>query len=271
MTFCMVSGGGRHSTPAMRVGGLTLAIAMLASAGCATGGDAWPDTVDRNTSSPVGTDASSTFASGHEGAGMTGGTSPAASASVVPGLTIIKPNEPAAADLMDGRSLGSADAPVKLDVWEDFQCPGCGVLAREMEPRLVNQYVRQGKLRITFHDFAFLGEESFTAATAARCAGEQGKFWSYKEYLFANQSGENKGTYNRTLFDGIARELGLNLDTFGACLSDGKARQEVVAETAQGDAVPVKQTPTVVVNGTIIDSLSYSAITSAIDAAISSN
>jgi protein-disulfide isomerase len=185
------------------------------------------------------------------------------------GKAITKPAEPAPAELQDGRSIGRADAPVTLDIWADFQCPGCGVLSRDMEPRLVNQYASTGKVRLTYHDMAFLGEESIVAATAARCAGGQGKFWPYMQYLFANQGGENKGVYNRTLFDGIARDLGLNLDTFGACLADGKARQAVVDETAQGDKLSITSTPTVFVNGTKVDGLSYSVITTAIEAVLS--
>jgi len=179
-----------------------------------------------------------------------------------------KPAELAPIELTDGRSIGPANAPAQLDLWEDFQCPGCGSFTETVEPRLINQYVRQGLLRITYRDFAFLGQESFDAAAAARCAGAQGKFWQYMQYVFANQRGENQGQFSRALLDAIARELGLDMNAFGACIADGKAEQEVRAETAEGAAVPITSTPSLVVNGQKVGSLAFDVITKAIDDAI---
>jgi protein-disulfide isomerase len=179
-----------------------------------------------------------------------------------------KPPELAPLALLDGRSIGPADAPVQMELWEDLQCSGCMAFTQSVEPRLVNQYVVPGKLRITFHDFAFIGQESLDAATAARCAGEQGKFWYYQQYVYENWNGENQGTYTRAFLDAIARELGLDMTAFDACLADGKELQAVRAETAQGEAVPVTATPTIIVNGQKVGSLSFSDIAKAIDEAL---
>ena len=91
-------------------------------------------------------------------------------------LTLLPPSDPAPVQLADGRALGRADAPARLDAWEDYQCPGCGIYSRATEPRLIHDYVAGGRLRIVFHDFAFLGQESLDAAAAARAAGNQGAF-----------------------------------------------------------------------------------------------
>ncbi|MGZ4158725.1 MAG: DsbA family protein, partial [Bacteroidia bacterium] len=82
-------------------------------------------------------------------------------------------------------------------MWEDFQCPACGNFTRQIEPTIVDRYVVPGSVRLTFHDDAFIGQESLDAASAARCAGDQGKFWPYHDWLFANQNGENEGQFSR--------------------------------------------------------------------------
>ena len=51
-------------------------------------------------------------------------------------------------------------------------------------------YGADGRVRLEYRDFAFIGEESFDAAVCARCAEGQGRRWQYADYLFVNQSGE---------------------------------------------------------------------------------
>src|ERR1700694_1904802 len=66
-----------------------------------------------------------------------------------------------------GHVRGVASAPVTIEEWADFQCPACGQYARTTEPQLLSTYVARGQVRLVFHDFAFLGQESIWAAEAA--------------------------------------------------------------------------------------------------------
>jgi protein-disulfide isomerase len=183
------------------------------------------------------------------------------------GLTLIPPGDPTPASIVDGRSLGPATAPVTLDAYEDFQCPSCGLYSRGMEPRLITDYVLGGRLRIVFHDFAFIGQESQDAAAAARAAGLQGAFWPYHDWLFANQNGENKGGFRREVLVEIARRVGLDVARFERDLDDPATATAVRAETATGDSVPVNGTPTLVVNGKVVQALDWATIAAAVDAA----
>ena len=186
---------------------------------------------------------------------------------------LIDPAEPAPSALASGMGLGQANAPVTVDVYADFQCPNCRAYAEQVEPRVINQYVRPGIARIVFHDMAFLGtgspqqDESVQAAVAARCAEAQGRFWSYQEYLFANQGTENGGAFNRTLFDSIADRVGLDRGTFDACLADPAQTNAVMSDTSKALEAGINATPTVLVNGTALSSWGLSAISQAIDAA----
>jgi protein-disulfide isomerase len=189
---------------------------------------------------------------------------------------LVDPAEPAPAALATARTLGQADAKVTIDLYADYQCPNCAAYAAQVEPRLVNQYVRAGSARMVFHDMAFLGSgsdpsknESIQAAVAARCAEDQGKFWAYQEYLFANQGPvENGGTFKRSLFDSIADRLGLNRTAFDTCLVDPAKTAAVQADTEASIKSGIKGTPTLVVNGTMLTSWGLDAASAAIDAAL---
>ncbi|MFI5254522.1 MAG: DsbA family protein [Candidatus Limnocylindrales bacterium] len=184
-------------------------------------------------------------------------------------LTLVPPSDLTPTALTDGRAVGAATAPVTLDAWEDFQCPSCGIFTRGMEPRLITDYVNEGKLRIVFHDFAFIGPESGAAATAARAAGNQGAFWPYHDWLFANQNGENKSGFRREVLVAIAQRIGLDVARFEKDLDDPATAAAVVAETNSASSVPVSGTPTLVVNGKLIgENLSWDAIAAAINAVL---
>jgi protein-disulfide isomerase len=192
-----------------------------------------------------------------------------------PVTALVTPAEPAPSALGSGRTLGKADAKVTLDEYVDFQCPNCAAYAREVEPRVVNQFVVPGTARIVLHDLAFLGpnsnpstDESVQAALAANCAEAQGKFWAYQEYLFTNQGPvENGGTFSRTMLDAIASKLGLDMNRFSACMADPANTKTVQTETQAALAAGIDRTPTIIVNGNVLASWDLQTISNAIVAA----
>ena len=196
--------------------------------------------------------------------------------------TLLKPLRPAAASLVDPanpRALGVATAPVTLDVWSDFQCPACDSFATTVEPDLIDKYVATGKVRIVYRDFAFIDKgaangESHQAAAAARCVGD--KFWAFHDYLFENQNpkGENLGTFSAAFLASVADAVGANRTSYDACMANGAADavSAVNAETTQGEAAGVHQTPTIALNGTLMQggALPMSTLSPAIDALLAS-
>lgn len=172
--------------------------------------------------------------------------------------------------LWDGRALGSADAPVLVEVFEDFQCPACGVFSNQTQPQLVADYVVDGKVRFVYKDMAFLdggaGDgESHKAAIAARCAGEQDRFWPYQKYLFANQKGENQGHFSDAFLLAIATRVELDTEAFTSCTRDGAQLDAVREETREGKQRGVSGTPTVFVNGEELGFPAYQDLKSKID------
>lgn len=172
---------------------------------------------------------------------------------------LITPTSSVPAELADGRSIGKADAPVTLEVWSDFQCPACGQYAEIVEPVLIRNYVTPGTLRIVHHDAAFQGarskapfDESVESGAGARCAAEQDKYWPFHGWLFANQSGENQGSFADARLRAIATAVGLDVVAWDACRATGEQQTAVRAETAQGVASGVNSTPTLYINGEAI-------------------
>jgi len=124
-------------------------------------------------------------------------------------------------------------------------------------------------VRFVFRHFAFLGDESRWAAEAAECANEQGRFWDYYEKLFAEQAGENVGTFSLENLKRFAAELGLDTKRFNQCLDSGKYSAKVQRETLQGRQEGVRGTPTVFVNGRLVeDGGDYAALRAAIEAVL---
>ena len=96
-----------------------------------------------------------------------------------------------------------------------------------------------------------MGQESFWSANAARCAGEQGKFWQYHDYLYNNQRGENQGAFSKSNLKSFAAALGLDKEKFNACLDSDRYLEEIKKETKAGGEAGVQGTPANFVNGVL--------------------
>lgn len=166
-------------------------------------------------------------------------------------------------------SLGPKNAKVTMVVFEDFQCPFCGAfsglnteMVKNMQsrdpswqaaiPNVKKEYVESGKVRLVWKDYPFLGQESFWAGAGARCAGDQGKFWEYHDYLFSNQNGENQGAFSKENLKKFAASVGLKTQEFTTCVDMGKYDKQMRDAQAYGQSVGVQGTPGTFVNGKFV-------------------
>lgn len=163
---------------------------------------------------------------------------------------------PAALPDADGLSLGDPNAPVTIDVFEDFQCPACQRFTENTEPLIIQNLVASGQARYVFHNYPFLDGngagstgESDQAANAAMCANEQDKFWEMHSILYANWNGENQGAFSSRRLQAMAESLELDLDAFNSCFNSNKYEAEIQADFDLGGQMGVSGTPTVFVNG----------------------
>ena len=149
----------------------------------------------------------------------------------------------------DGMVLGSADAPVTIDLYEDFQCPACQAWSDGVFPSLAANELAAGTVRIVFHDMAFLGPESTDAGRAAFAAAEQSRFWDMWATLYANQGHENSGAFGRDRLIAMADALGLDADRFAADMASSAAESSIAQSRAAAAAAGVTSTPTLIIGG----------------------
>ena len=164
----------------------------------------------------------------------------------------------------DGFALGRADAPVTIDLYEDFQCPACQRWGQVVFPTLAANELAAGKARLVYHDFAFIGPESFVAARAGHAAALQGRFWDMWSAIYASQGRENSGALASDRLVEIARGLGLDMDRFVADMADSVTGPAVTAANAAARNLGVDSTPTLVVDGRVLVGASYQDLSAAI-------
>ena len=141
---------------------------------------------------------------------------------------------------------GPANAPVTIVEFSDFHCPFC----RRVLPALSELESRYGdRVKLVFRDFPIesLHPGATKAHEAARCANDQGKFWSYHDKLF-----DSPPRSTSELFVALAKEVGLDMDAFESCLRNGKHLNAIQADIAEGNRVGVSGTPAFFINGRTI-------------------
>jgi len=142
----------------------------------------------------------------------------------------------------DGPSRGLPTAPVTIVEFEDFQCPFCRKAQDTLQQVLVKY---KDTVRLVHRDFPLqpLHPTTWKAHEAARCAGEQGKFWEYRDLLYKNAPSppEQLSTF--------ASQLGMDSAAFKACVDSGKFKAAVQKDEDEGDRLGVQGTPAFFING----------------------
>lgn len=138
--------------------------------------------------------------------------------------------------------IGNKLAKVVVFEYADFSCEACKSIQPEIK-KLVDFYGPE-KIMLIWKDLPITGADlNLTAHEAARCAGDQNKFFEYGDQLYAAQ-----GTFSNELFTNIAANLSLNLDDFNMCLN-GRKYSDVV-ENNYRDALQIglSSAPTIFIN-----------------------
>lgn len=144
-------------------------------------------------------------------------------------------------------AAGPEDAKVVVRLYSDLQCPACR--AAEAGVRYAMDKYRD-TVRFVWNDFPLqsIHPNARLAANAARCAEAQGKFWEYKDALFAKQDEWDDDRAPSPRFAAYANELGLDGSAFSTCLSERQFDSKVMDDVQEGLANGVDRTPTVFVN-----------------------
>jgi protein-disulfide isomerase len=136
---------------------------------------------------------------------------------------------------------GERGAQVTLVEFSDYQCPFCARHARETLPLLERDYIGTGKVQYVFRDFpiASAHPQAPKAHEAARCAGEQGRYWEMHARLFGAPNALAPADLRRH-----AKAVALEAERFEQCLDGGAQAARVRQDVAEGRRASVKGTPT---------------------------
>jgi protein-disulfide isomerase len=135
---------------------------------------------------------------------------------------------------------GDKNAKVTLVEFTDFQCPFCGRHFQQVYPQIYDEYIKTGKVKYVVRDFPLesIHPFAFKAAVAARCGGEQGKYWEMRDKLFTNQTALAADDLAK-----YAKDVGLDAAKFKECLDSGKEDAKIRSDISEGRSAGVTGTP----------------------------
>ena len=147
---------------------------------------------------------------------------------------------------ISGYLLGRPDAPLTMVEFTDLQCPFCNRFATTTFDQFKRDYIDTGKVRfisrdypLDFHPFAM------PAARAARCAGDQGKFWELRLALVKNAPALSPAFITQQ-----AAALKLDARQFDACTKSNQYDSAISKDMTEGAGFSVSGTPTFFVGKT---------------------
>jgi protein-disulfide isomerase len=155
----------------------------------------------------------------------------------------------------DSAVLGMENATIYVVEFSDYECPFCQASEgtnqqvinslKESDPqweapipKVIEEYVNTGKIKLVFRNYP-MHANSKNAASAARCAYEQGKFWEYHKILF-----EKYDALTLTDLKKYAADLNLNLSQFNECLDSNKYDTIIESDLNDGKCLQISGTPT---------------------------
>ena len=185
-------------------------------------------------------------------------TSTAQSNSQNPAPTLNQVQNPPDAD--NDPFMGSADAPITMIEFSDYQCPFCRTFFNETLPSIKENYIDKGLVKLVYRDLPLtqLGHtDALPAANAAECAREQGGddvYFKYHDLIFTGEDKLGYGTVQiptESLY-AYATELGLDETKFKECQEGQKYYDEIAEDSAAGRAAGMNGTPSFVINGQLV-------------------
>ena len=165
----------------------------------------------------------------------------------------IKADNPNSTKLsLDTRSgspvLGDANSPVTIVEFGDYQCPFCKRWNETTKPAIEKNLIETGKASLIYVDFPIIGPDSITIHAGSYCAAEQGLYWEYHDFAYANQGHENDGWASsenlKSLISGID---GLDTDSFNECLDSKKYEQRVNDNKKIASDAGARSTPSFII------------------------
>ncbi|MBV9301334.1 MAG: thioredoxin domain-containing protein [Acidobacteriaceae bacterium] len=153
-----------------------------------------------------------------------------------------------------GPSFGPSNAQITLVIFSDFECPYCRELAKTIRDNIPQKYPNE--VRVIFEDFPIdsIHKWARAASEAAHCVESQktGAFWTFHDWIFEHQQEVNE-TNLRDQVLAFAKQQNLDSLRVSACMETHATAQEVKQNEIAGAALQISKTPTLFINGRMVD------------------
>ena len=157
-------------------------------------------------------------------------------------------------------SLGRDDAPVTVVEFADYQCPFCRKFHSDTFAEIKKNYIDTGKVRYVSRDLPLdFHPNAPGAAVAARCAGEQHKFWEMRDMMVVNAADLTTPSLIK-----YGQQINLDMTAFGLCLNDKKYTAAIQKDVADANTMGISGTPSFVVGKTAKDEINGVRIVGAV-------
>jgi protein-disulfide isomerase/uncharacterized membrane protein len=157
--------------------------------------------------------------------------------------------------------LGNDNAKVVLQMFSDFECPHCKYTSENIKTALAQ--IDSSKVLFVYKNFPLSSncnrhvssgghKHACSLASAARCAGQQGKFWEFKEWAFTGiemSEAEKEKNFSQTGLQEQAQKLGLDTKRFAQCVASKVEYAKIQEDADLGQKLGLKGTPLLILNG----------------------
>jgi protein-disulfide isomerase len=174
----------------------------------------------------------------------------------------VDPNKVYEIPVADSAIRGPKDAPVTITMFSDFQCPFCQQ-AIPMVDEVLKAYPNDVRFMMKQFPLRQIHPNAEPAAEAAIAAERQGKFWEMHDELY--KAGRN---LSPDTIKGIAEKIGLDMKKWDADRQSPEVKKQIDAELDLGQKVDVRGTPSLFINGKVVQNRSVDGMKAQIDEAL---
>lgn len=145
------------------------------------------------------------------------------------------------------RSLGSADAPVKIFEFSSLSCGHCAKFHHEILPQLEERYINTGEVQLIFSEFP-LNLQALDGTMIARCMSAD-QYVPFTTVLFETMADWAYKEDYKDKLQALALKFGMDQPTFDACLASDGLRQNIISNMqAAGEQWKINATPSFLIN-----------------------